>query len=375
MRTYYLYALIDPNSNKPKYIGITNNPEERLKRHINDVSITKKTKWIKSLKDGGILPTMKILKETKDVKQLINWEIRAIAKLKDKFDLTNSTLGGEYKGIGTPINVFDLEGNYLETYDSMIEYIEINNLPSSVVSSISAVCLRKRNYTYGKIFRYIDDIVTLEDLVRLKDSLHKRDSKHFLLVSPDKSIIEEFHSIQQACDEGFSTRAGISLALSGKYNSTNGYIACYTIDEFDDKLKKYKQGKSKGTIRNGISQYDLDGNLLHTYDSFNEACLAVGIKNYSGIKNCCEGKYAQSAGFQWAYGNEVKIHSFKKVYNTEKRYKRIEQYDMNGNFIREYKSSKEAAEQLSGSASFITSAANGSKKTAYGYIWKYVQAV
>ena len=128
MRTYYLYALMDPNLNIPKYIGITNNPDERLKHHINDKSITKKTKWINSLKDGGLLPTIKILKETQDVNQVIKWEIKAVTLLKEKFKLTNSTLGGEYKGIGTPINVFDLQGNYLETYDSMIEYTEINNL-------------------------------------------------------------------------------------------------------------------------------------------------------------------------------------------------------------------------------------------------------
>ena len=30
MRTYYLYALMDPNLNIPKYIGITNNPDETI---------------------------------------------------------------------------------------------------------------------------------------------------------------------------------------------------------------------------------------------------------------------------------------------------------------------------------------------------------
>ena len=375
MRTYYLYALMDPNLNIPKYIGITNNPDERLRHHINDKSITKKTKWINSLKDGGLLPTIKILKETQDVNQVIKWEIKAIALLKEKFKLTNTTLGGEYKGIGTPINVFDLQGNYLETYDSMIEYTEINNLKINVVSAISAVCLRKRNYTHGKIFRYLEDTVTQEDLVKLNNSFNQRDSKHFLLISPDKTIIEEFNSIQQAYDEGFGIRSAISEALSGKRNSVSGYIACYNLEEFDTKLQIYKQGKSKGVISNGISQYDLEGNILNTYNSFSEACRAVGIKNQSGIKNCCEGKYAQSAGFQWAYGNEPKIHKFKKVYNSENRYKPVYQYDLSGNFIKEYKSAKEAAKELNGSASFITSVANGSKKSAYGYIWKYIKAV
>lgn len=53
MRKYYLYALIDPNLNSPKYIGITNNPDRRLREHIEDTATSKKTKWISSLKEGG----------------------------------------------------------------------------------------------------------------------------------------------------------------------------------------------------------------------------------------------------------------------------------------------------------------------------------
>ena len=43
MRKYYLYSLNDPNSNTPKYIGVSNNPERRFSEHLEDKSITKKT--------------------------------------------------------------------------------------------------------------------------------------------------------------------------------------------------------------------------------------------------------------------------------------------------------------------------------------------
>lgn len=45
-RTYYLYALMDPDLNIPKYIGITCDPKRRFRKHIEDKAITKKTKWI-----------------------------------------------------------------------------------------------------------------------------------------------------------------------------------------------------------------------------------------------------------------------------------------------------------------------------------------
>ena len=46
MRKYFLYSLNDPDSNIPRYIGITNNPEKRFNDHLIDNHNTKKCKWI-----------------------------------------------------------------------------------------------------------------------------------------------------------------------------------------------------------------------------------------------------------------------------------------------------------------------------------------
>lgn len=43
MRKYYLYGLRDLAVSKyPKYIGITNNPKERLRKHLLDKADTPK---------------------------------------------------------------------------------------------------------------------------------------------------------------------------------------------------------------------------------------------------------------------------------------------------------------------------------------------
>lgn len=57
----------------------------------------------------------------------------------------------------------------------------------------------------------------------------------------------------------------------------------------------------------------------------------------------------------------------------EKTSKKIIQYDKRGNFIREYPSAMEAARQM-GSENYmpnISRCANGKRKTANGYIWKW----
>lgn len=50
MKNYYLYYLIDPILDQPKYIGITCSPEKRLEYHLTDTSNSKNAIGLESLK-------------------------------------------------------------------------------------------------------------------------------------------------------------------------------------------------------------------------------------------------------------------------------------------------------------------------------------
>lgn len=377
MRKYYLYALYDPNLRIPKYIGISNNPQRRYLEHLEDESITKKTKWIKSLIEENKKPVLKVIKDTDNVRVVIKWEIKCIAKLKDKYQLTNTTAGGEYYGIGTPISVFDLNGNYLECFNSMTEYTEIHNLNINAVSSISACCQRRRNFAYNRMFRYAGDIVTKEDLIKYKEALHKRDSKHFYIISVEGKLLGEFESLQEAEKQGFGPQNVLSEALRDLdgHNSVNGNLICYNLEDYNYKLEKYRIGRTKGK-KVILSKYDLSGNYIDTYYSYTDAVNSVEGKNQNLIKDCCEGKYSKAYDYQWRFGDSKEnIGIYKKKYNSSKRYKKVCQYDLNNNFIKEWNSSKEAGEALNIRPANINQAANGQKKTAAGYIWRYSNAV
>ena len=54
------------------------------------------------------------------------------------------------------------------------------------------------------------------------------------------------------------------------------------------------------------------------------------------------------------------------------RYKAIKQFNLNGDFIKEFKSIKDAARELNGLDSGIVQVLKGNKKTAYGFKWIYV---
>ena len=66
--------------------------------------------------------------------------------------------------------------------------------------------------------------------------------------------------------------------------------------------------------------------------------------------------------------------------NQKKLGKIVEQYDLNGNYIRSFPSTKTAAESLGkvtstskGATSHISDVCKGKRKTAYGYIWKFAE--
>lgn len=74
-------------------------------------------------------------------------------------------------------------------------------------------------------------------------------------------------------------------------------------------------------------------------------------------------------GFRWSYEKLDKLPDLENNYTGVK--KAVYQYDLNGNFIREFASIKEAGRILKHSQSNISSAANGKRKTAYGYKWSF----
>lgn len=59
--TYTVYALIDPRDNNIRYIGITYDPDRRLKEHLSNDSNVLKRNWVNELRQFGLTPRMHLL--------------------------------------------------------------------------------------------------------------------------------------------------------------------------------------------------------------------------------------------------------------------------------------------------------------------------
>ena len=152
--------------------------------------------------------------------------------------------------------------------------------------------------------------------------------------------INGFHHSKEA-------RAKISEAGKGKRNSPEAY-------------EKTAQAK-----RIKVNVYDLQLNLLYSCKSLAEAEEKTGVDN-SNISAVCKGKYKQFKGFIFKYDSEG--HPLEKPRCHRKP---VRQYTLDGEFIKEWGTIKEAATVLNIADTHISDCCKGKFKKSGGFIWRY----
>ena len=114
-----------------------------------------------------------------------------------------------------------------------------------------------------------------------------------------------------------------------------------------------------------VLKYDLNLNLIVEFNGLKEAAKSVGKNTTASISACCIGKRLTSFNYIWKYKNDnIKL----KDDYLENRYsfhnKKIYQYDIDVNFICEYKSLTDAINKTGIDIQI-------SNKSSGGFIWKY----
>ena len=115
-----------------------------------------------------------------------------------------------------------------------------------------------------------------------------------------------------------------------------------------------------------VWQYDLKGNFIKEFNSAKEAKDELGSGSGSNIRRAIV-KESVSGGFLWrrpSYDKSKVVVKRRKIRKTKK----VCQYDLNENFIKEFNSAKEAKDEL-GSGNILMAISKGS--SAGGFYWKY----
>jgi hypothetical protein len=168
-----------------------------------------------------------------------------------------------------------------------------------------------------------------------------------------------------------------------------------TYHRLKEERSKLMKG-NKSIIGKKIIQYGLNGNFIKIWNTIKYTALEINT-NEGDISNVCKGKQKTAGNYQWKYYTEnfpYTIHpvsKYKKPINFNQnsplknkprnpehikgRYKSIDQFDKQGNFIKSYNFIREACYQFGTSIEKIESnigaCCRGKQKTAYNYVWKY----
>lgn len=148
-----------------------------------------------------------------------------------------------------------------------------------------------------------------------------------------------------------------SLINKNGYNVAVGGIGGYRYDEMVP-----------------VYQFDIYGNFIKEYNSIANIEREFNIPS-SNIIACCKNKYIYAGGYVWQYKRDVPdLLKFKENFDDSlyDQYKPVYQFDMNQNFIAEYKCASEAAKTNDEFFSVsILDACRGKYNYSCGYIWRF----
>ncbi|MCL1941935.1 MAG: HNH endonuclease, partial [Candidatus Azobacteroides sp.] len=131
-----------------------------------------------------------------------------------------------------------------------------------------------------------------------------------------------------------------------------------------------------------VSQYDLKGNYINTFNSLTQAGNALGI-NSSNLTTVLNGKRLSAGGYYWQKGDsktkldisllEERLKQIKRE-SSLKRSKKIIQYNLTGKYMATYSSIKEAVEKTGLSRDAIEDVLKEKRSLNREFIWKYADS-
>lgn len=128
-------------------------------------------------------------------------------------------------------------------------------------------------------------------------------------------------------------------------------------------------------ISKPVYQYSLDGNFIKEWPSIAEIERQLGFSP-ANISACCQLKYGAKSryGFQWKYASDVNDKTI-NIGKASLKETKVYQYTLEGEFVREYDSIKEAGLTFGIYPTTISDCLNKSNKTACGFQWRSAEYV
>lgn len=154
------------------------------------------------------------------------------------------------------------------------------------------------------------------------------------------------------------------------YNLDLGGTGAGKVSE-ETKRKMSEAGKGKNVVP--VIQYSRSGEFIKKYNSIVEAADENGLF-YSAISACCRDVSKTAGDCIWRYENEPLTKEHIEWCNSNAQDEKkmpIKQYEMNGQFIKEYESAEYASRVCGFNAPSIRQCCKYNRRSSNGFIWQY----
>lgn len=114
-------------------------------------------------------------------------------------------------------------------------------------------------------------------------------------------------------------------------------------------------------ITRAVIQYDIHWNVIAEYNSIIDAVNATGATK---IREVANGNRKTSGGFRWGWKEDF-------VCEDRGKSKKVSQYDLNNNFLKEFESVSVASRMTGANRNGISSCCLGHQKSCGGFKWQF----
>lgn len=267
--------------------------------------------------------------------------------------------GSSVNYLGVAVDVYDLDKNFISTFDSINECARYYDVDSGIIIDMCKG-YTNRSIKCDLIFRYKG-----EPFDKYDTSYISGGAKKVYQFELDGTFVREYECESDAEELVNGTRGGTGISTAIRWNKTAyGYYWSFN-KEFNFDIENYRNYVP-------VDKYTTDGIFIESYKSVTDALFSVGMDytHYSNIKSVCDGDTITAFGFVWRYKGEA----FDSKRLTKKKYKKpVNQYTKdNKTYLATFDSAKDAMIELNfNSCSAITGCCRYKVPSFMGYKWYY----
>lgn len=145
------------------------------------------------------------------------------------------------------------------------------------------------------------------------------------------------------------------------------YIALYNSTDNNIGYNIQIGGNEQTKLSIKVYQYSIDGNYIKEYNSIADATRDCNILN-GKISSCCKGKRKSAGGYRWSYEKYDNIGAYSCGTNS----KTVHKYSLSGDYLKTYEHLSDVVKEMNlTNGGHISNCCNGTRETAYGFMWSY----